>query len=387
LALLAGRKLLLADDSITIQKVIDLTFADEGIQVVSVNNGAEAIEKLEEVGPDIVLADVVMPLKTGYEVCEYIKGNAHLKHIPVVLLVGSFEPFDEAEARRVGADEILTKPFQSIRNLIDKVGSLVGRDKTADQRPAPTAPIAPPVQAAEPSPVDDMAKTLKMPRSESHPAAEQMSTGELEIVTADTRRLSAEMLVETVNPDAARAGARNRVEENNMDRSTTVEASPELAEGFGETLLELGDVEPPPPVAPEDDILEIDYDAPVSAVGSGFQSAAGTVLAREVPSAFRPSASLDAPWAAPAEPRVDWEVGQAAESHVEEPVRTQPVETVGSGSGVMTNLPPDVIDAIARRVIEQLSEKVVREIAWEVVPQLAELLIKRKLEETESPTR
>ena len=125
LALLAGRKLLLADDSATIQKVIDLTFADEGVRVVAVGNGQEAIEKLLEVEPDIVLADVFMPSPNGYEVCEYVKTNEKLKHIPVMLLVGSFEPFDEAEARRVGADDILTKPFQSIRRLIDRVGALV----------------------------------------------------------------------------------------------------------------------------------------------------------------------------------------------------------------------------------------------------------------------
>ena len=72
-ALLAGRKLLLADDSITIQKVVALTFADEGIEVLAVNNGADAIEKLEEFRPDVVLADVYMPKMTGLQVCDYIK--------------------------------------------------------------------------------------------------------------------------------------------------------------------------------------------------------------------------------------------------------------------------------------------------------------------------
>ncbi len=125
--MLAGRKLLLADDSITIQKVVDLTFADEGVKVVCVGNGREAIERLEEVTPDVVLADVFMPEMNGYQVCEYMKQHDKFKHIPVILLVGSFEPFDEAEARRVGADDTLTKPFQSIRRLIEKVGGLVGR--------------------------------------------------------------------------------------------------------------------------------------------------------------------------------------------------------------------------------------------------------------------
>ena len=126
------RKLLLADDSITIQKVVNLTFADEGVSVVSVNNGREAIGQLEEFAPDVVLADVFMPQINGYELCEYIKQNEKLKHIPVMLLVGSFEPFDEAEARRVGADDTLTKPFQSIRRLIDKVSALVSGRPAGD---------------------------------------------------------------------------------------------------------------------------------------------------------------------------------------------------------------------------------------------------------------
>src|SRR4051812_25081256 len=127
------------------------------------SNGLDAIQNLEELAPDIVLADVFMPAKSGYEVCEYVKTNEKLKHIPVMLLVGSFEPFDEAEARRVGADYILTKPFQSIRRLIDKVGALVS---------------SPPVEKESPT-----AELPKVPK----PAEEQfMDTYELEVTTADT---------------------------------------------------------------------------------------------------------------------------------------------------------------------------------------------------------
>lgn len=121
------RKLLLADDSITIQKVVSLTFSDEGMDVLAVGTGDRALTELEETGPpDIVLADVHMPGLNGYELCERIKQDARWRHVPVILLAGAFEPFDEAEARRVGADEVLSKPFQSIRDLIGKVGSLLG---------------------------------------------------------------------------------------------------------------------------------------------------------------------------------------------------------------------------------------------------------------------
>src|SRR5207237_4751432 len=90
--------LLLADDSVTIQRVIELTFADEDIQVVAVSDGDQAIAKLEESPCDIVLADVAMPGRNGYEVAEHIKRTPRLAHIPIVLLTGAFEPIDHARA-------------------------------------------------------------------------------------------------------------------------------------------------------------------------------------------------------------------------------------------------------------------------------------------------
>ena len=87
-------RILLADDSITIQKVVNLTFADEGIEVVAVSNGDLAERRLAEVAPDLVLADIFMPGKNGYELCESIKENPQFRNVPVVLLVGAFEPFD-----------------------------------------------------------------------------------------------------------------------------------------------------------------------------------------------------------------------------------------------------------------------------------------------------
>jgi CheY-like chemotaxis protein len=131
------RKLLLADDSPTVQKVVSLTFDDEGFQVVAVATGAQALAELERDVPDVVLADVHMPAPDGYELCARIKRDARTSHVPVVLLVGAFEPFDEAEARKSGADEVLTKPFQSIRELVNKVGGLLGGQpeaKKADER-------------------------------------------------------------------------------------------------------------------------------------------------------------------------------------------------------------------------------------------------------------
>jgi len=104
-------KILLADDSITIQKIVHQTFENEPVELTLVGNGEAAIRKMQEVSPDLVLADIFMPGKSGYEVCEYVKQQPELASVPVILLVGAFEPFDEKEAIRVHADDHLKKPF------------------------------------------------------------------------------------------------------------------------------------------------------------------------------------------------------------------------------------------------------------------------------------
>ncbi len=123
-------KLLLADDSVTIQRVIELTFADEDVQVIAVGNGQQAIERAERDRPDIVLADVGMPERDGYEVAAFIKGNPSLAHVPVVLLTGAFEPIDENRARAVGCDGVLVKPFEP-QMVISRV-----KDLLAGRRPS-----------------------------------------------------------------------------------------------------------------------------------------------------------------------------------------------------------------------------------------------------------
>lgn len=118
-------KLLVADDSVTIRKVVGLAFAGEDVAIESASNGDSALDKVRTFKPDIVLADVFMPVRSGYGVCERIKEDPELAHIPVVLLVGTFEPFDESEASRVKCNGYLTKPFDT-SELIQTVRSLVG---------------------------------------------------------------------------------------------------------------------------------------------------------------------------------------------------------------------------------------------------------------------
>jgi len=143
-------KLLLADDSVTIQRVIELTFADEDVQVIAVGNGADAIERAQRDRPDIVLADVGMPERDGYEVAQFVKGTPELAHIPVVLLTGAFEPVDENRARAVGCDGVLVKPFEP-QLVISRVKDLLAGKRPAGmwgggpvaQGPVRQAPAAP----------------------------------------------------------------------------------------------------------------------------------------------------------------------------------------------------------------------------------------------------
>ena len=132
--------LLLADDSVTIQRVIELTFADEDIQVIAVSDGDQAIARLEASPPDIVLADVGMPGKNGYEVAQYIRQSPRLAHIPVVLLTGAFEPVDQARADEAGCDGVLAKPFEP-QLVISRVKELLNQRR----------PVASPASPAEPA--------------------------------------------------------------------------------------------------------------------------------------------------------------------------------------------------------------------------------------------
>jgi len=159
-----SKKLLLADDSITIQKVIGITFANEDYELSIVGDGDSALEKARAMRPDLVLADVFMPGKNGYELCAAIKQDPALKGVPVLLLAGTFEPFDEEKAIGSGADSWISKPFES-QALISKVEGLLASSSAASAsaapapapaaapQPAPTpkpAPVAPPQPAADP---------------------------------------------------------------------------------------------------------------------------------------------------------------------------------------------------------------------------------------------
>ncbi len=490
LTVCAMRKLLLADDSITIQKIVDLTFADDGFAVTVVGDGEQAIEKLPEVMPDIVLADVFMPGKSGYEVCAYIKGDERFQHIPVMLLVGSFEPYNEAEARRVGANDVLTKPFQSIRQLVSKVGALLGgdsgkqaEDQNEEQRAAsassldtPTAETthadeayrsgidkfqndSQPDNAATPSAFSDL--SLDDAMIEVTPAENFSNRHDDDAMTRDTMPLSPTDMREVASAaDTAKhiekpsregfPGDQNSNMPETYDTgdetllsAAPVETPPHVAEGDNnesmneaessksssqahgaaasdDSLLDLGDLASPSAAATEADDFILDLRDQFNAVPTANASTAMETAPPSSSSADEAATLADENFAEQTETEepshtsftdAPEQTFDAAAPHVENassPVAygevavpqwnsanthtstgvsensAQIEPSPQSGETALNQLSPEAIDQIARRVVEHLSEKVVREIAWEVVPQLAELMIKRRLEEERS---
>ena len=152
-----AHKLLLADDSVTIQRVIELTFADEDVKVAVVGDGKQAIERIVGDRPDIVLADIGMPERDGYEVAAFVKNDPRFASIPVILLTGAFEPLDEDRARKVGCDGVLVKPFEP-QVVINRVKELL-----AGRRPVPPAAIGTAAAEARDRVIDRLDASLAPP--------------------------------------------------------------------------------------------------------------------------------------------------------------------------------------------------------------------------------
>jgi CheY-like chemotaxis protein len=179
-------KLLLADDSITIQRVIELTFSGEDVQVVAVGDGEQAIARIPGERPDVVLADIAMPKRSGYEVSAFVKGRPDLRHIPVLLLAGAFEPVDQARAEQVQCDGVLVKPFEPsqmiarVRELIDRprtnappgpppAGAARGGEASEEVSGVEAASVAPDARVAPAGPVKEPTPPLERPAREEAP--------------------------------------------------------------------------------------------------------------------------------------------------------------------------------------------------------------------------
>ena len=151
-------RILLVDDSPHAQRMGERILSEEGYEVVAVSNADSALIRMEDVDPDVVLADAVMPGRGGYEICEYLKMNPRHRHVRVILTAGAQEPFDDARAAAVEADGVLKKPFEAsvLLGLIKPLAEAAARERgqglgarSQGLAPAPAAPFVAVVDAEQ----------------------------------------------------------------------------------------------------------------------------------------------------------------------------------------------------------------------------------------------
>ncbi|MDX1632381.1 MAG: response regulator [Thermoanaerobaculia bacterium] len=339
-----ARTILLADDSVTIQKVVELTFMDEDCEVVAVSKGDEAVARLDEVAPDLVIADVHMPGASGFDVCRAAKERDPA--LPVLLLVGTFEPFEEEDAEAAGADGHLKKPFDS-QELLRQVEDLLEAGETTKvQPPEEVGEIESPEEGVEVQPPEDLAEVEAEPLEEGE---EPMTEVEAEPLETDG---AAEETEETSSLEVEPSPWEDMEEEEPVDveRPEGLVTTETFGAGAEDEDLR---VEPPPPLESEEPTEPEDLSAAVT----GEEGEAETPEAR--PETAPP------PEAPPEEREL------AAEP---EPMPT---------GGTRDELSDAEVDRIARRVVELLGDRMLRDIAWEVVPDLAEVVIKDRIRELE----
>ena len=354
------KKILVADDSLTIQKVVELTFTDSDYRLTCVSNGRLALEAVRNDPPDLILADVVMPEKNGYEICEEIKRNPATAGIPVVLLAGTFEPFDRDRAEQVRCDGIVSKPFDS-HQLFLQVESLIA-NRHRDARP--TGPVA--ADPLEASPVAVHPFPAVPPDPFDAGFAEEDFTGSIRNLRATGREEPLENLYGPEDVDSALA-AFQEVE------PTSRAVDERSAERPNAQVSRITDPVPRRPVEA----------SPVPERKEPPAEDDGRTQRIDV-SRFRPSAD-SAPPEAPEEKRDLTPFGDQTPA---QPIPVpEPIAAVANAPAARELSDADIealAERVARRVIEKLSERIVREIAWDVVPETAELVVRERIRELES---
>jgi CheY-like chemotaxis protein len=148
-------RILLADDSPHAQRMGERILREEGFEVVTVTDGDTAMVRLGDVNPDLIVADVYLPGKSGYEICRAVKTDPRFRFTRVVLTAGALEPIDEEEARRVQADAVLKKPFEA-SVVVETIRALIEAAEFArglfGEKPEQSAVAAPPEPAQAPPP-------------------------------------------------------------------------------------------------------------------------------------------------------------------------------------------------------------------------------------------
>jgi CheY-like chemotaxis protein len=356
---------LLADDSVTIQRVIELTFADEDIQVVAVSDGDQAIARLEADPPDIVLADVGMPGRNGYEVAAYVKGSPRLAHIPVVLLTGAFEPVDQPRADSVGCDGVLAKPFEP-QLVISRVKELLARPGRAPV--LLDANLAPPASAASgpwASPLTD--PPFAAPAPAARPAADDDYFDRLDAAFASLSSGAAPLVKPAASAAAPAPGASNPVADS-IDwfapkagaAGAASAPAADLPLSYGSPQAEFARPPAPPPPAPLPPAPPPPAPAPRPTLPPLADAFAALLAAEQ---------SAPAPPAAP-----QWPTPPASSPSLSPSLPPSPA------AAPRLAVTDDLIEQVTHRVLERLSDQIVRDTVSEIVSATAERLVREEIE-------
>lgn len=360
-----AKKILLADDSITIQKVVELAFRDAGFEVTCVGDGASAIRRLQESVPDLVLADVQMPEQNGYEVCRAVKANPHAAHVPVLLLRGTFEPWDEQKAAEVGAEGSIIKPFESDK-LVEQVQEILNR-------PAAASPVLESQEIAPPGVVTSFQEELDAePVLEVPPALEGVPVIALSAAGDEP---------ELVNPSDWLAQNPAGSPASNPEVSPPAPPAP-MSEGEISTGDIVGDggTSSPAPLweAPPEVHAEIrGASRSTEAEGVPAELAAGTG-----DSSSEDETSVSAVTGRTIDYRSVPSILDDRGRYDPTGIR-DPADSISYGQPRLADLADDDRQALITEAVRQLSEKVIREMVSHVVPDVAERIIRAKVEEIE----
>jgi CheY-like chemotaxis protein len=376
--------LLLADDSMTIQRVIELTFADQDIQVTAVSDGEQAIQRLETAPPDIVLADIGMPGRNGYEVARFIKQSPSLAHIPVVLLTGAFEPVDQARASEAGCDGVLAKPFEP-QLVIGRVKDLLAR------RPAAAAaagvPAIPTTAHGVPAPEESPAISLDSYFDRLDAAFTNVSAATS--APPPHAPVAAPPMADEIDWfGAAKAATPAPPPELELPAPPAMDERPDLPlSAFAATASEPETAPGATVIAPEEHheppapVAETPYEPiPATAVSPAPVAEAPSPVA-EV-SARGADTPVAQPGPAPAAPAAQ---PPAPIHQIPTLADAFAVLLAAEKGDVIPSWPADdVVEQITKRILAQLSERIVRETVADVVNAVAERMIREEIERIKS---
>jgi CheY-like chemotaxis protein len=389
------QRILLADDSVTIRKVVELTFSDEDFRITAVGDGAQALERARTERPDIVISDVSMPGLNGYELCERIKSDEALRGVPCLLLRGTFESFDEERAGACGAEGVIVKPFEA-QEMIRKVKELIAASaqKTPVAAPPAVRPAAAPVPLPLPvqPPAPPRAAAAAVPAA---PAAASAAAGGARPATQPPP-LRAQTPPAAIRPAAPPPPppARAPLPPPPAAPSRPLTIAPASPAPFSDEDFDIGPTAPaaPPATASDDDLWsEVNLrggSAPIIDPAVGEDNLWGSLADTSI---------LDEQDAsAPGREPIDFRTSRASETPAA-PAHVIPAAPVASPAAASPELvAPQVdrteierlvasrLDAAVRQALEPLlaglARSVVEDVVWQVVPDLAESMIRAEIE-------